>query len=97
TSTSYQDWNGIDQASVPSTTPWKTEKFIVPADEFIGVGTLKIRFKVGADGNTQFPGWLIDNVKITPISAYQITWSPLANLYYDQNRSEEHTSELQSR
>ena len=85
TSTSYQDWNGIDQASVPSTTPWKTEKFIVPADEFIGVGTLKIRFKVGADGNTQFPGWLIDNVKITPISAYQITWSPLANLYYDQN------------
>src|SRR5690606_22321261 len=63
TSTSYQDWNGIDQASVPSTTPWKTEKFIVPADEFIGVGTLKI----------------------TPTSAYQITSSPLANLYYDQN------------
>lgn len=85
TSTSYQDWNGIVQGSVPSSTPWKSEKFVVPADEFTGGGTFKIRFKVGADGNTQFPGWLIDNVKISPVSDYQITWSPLANLYYDQN------------
>lgn len=85
TSTSYADWSGIDQTTIPAATPWKSEKFIVPADEFNGAGTLKIRFKVGADGNTQFPGWLIDNVKISPISDYQILWSPLANLYYDQN------------
>ena len=58
----------------------------MPASVFTGAnGTFKLRFRVGADGNTQFPGWYIDNVKITPVSKYQITWSPIANLYYDQN------------
>lgn len=84
TSTSYADWNGIQQSAVPAATPWKTEKFVVPASDFTGTGTFKVRFRVGADGNTQFPGWYIDNVKITPISNNQITWSPIANLYYDQ-------------
>src|SRR5690606_12568361 len=85
TATSYADWNGIQQTTVPTTTPWKTEKFVVPADEFTGTGTFKVRFRIGADGNTQFPGWYIDNVKIKPISNYQVTWTPIANLYYDQN------------
>ncbi|SEH86846.1 Por secretion system C-terminal sorting domain-containing protein [Paenimyroides aquimaris] len=85
TATSYADWSGIQQTAVPTTTPWKTEKFVVPADEFTGTGTFKVRFRIGADGNTQFPGWYIDNVKIKPISNYQVTWTPIANLYYDQN------------
>lgn len=85
TKTSYPDWNGIQQSSVPSTTAWKSEKFVVPASDFTGTGTFKLRFRMGADGNTQFPGWYIDNLKITPISNNQITWTPIANLYYDQN------------
>lgn len=85
TSTSYADWSGIQQNTVPSTTPWKSEKFVVPAADFTGTGTFKMRFKMGADGNTQFPGWYIDNLKITPVSNYQVTWTPISNLYYDQN------------
>ncbi|RRA95419.1 Ig-like domain-containing protein [Paenimyroides viscosum] len=85
TRTSYADWSGIQQSSVPSTTPWKSEKFVVPAADFTGTGTFKVRFRMGADGNTQFPGWYIDNLKITPISNNQVTWTPIANLYYDQN------------
>jgi len=84
TRTSYADWNSIQQTTVPTTVPWKSEKFVVPAADFTGTGTFKVRFKIGADGNTQFPGWYIDNVKITPVSNYQVTWTPIANLYYDQ-------------
>lgn len=85
TKTSYADWNSIQQTTVPVTIPWKSEKFVVPTSDFTGTGTFKVRFRIGADGNTQFPGWYIDNVKITPISNYQVLWSPIANLYYDQN------------
>lgn len=84
TRTSYADWNSVQQTTVPTTVPWKSEKFIVPAADFTGTGTFKVRFKIGSDGNTQFPGWYIDNVRITPVSNYQVTWSPIANLYYDQ-------------
>ena len=84
TRTSYADWNSIQQTTVPTTVPWKSEKFVVPATDFTGTGTFKVRFRIGADGNTQFPGWYIDNVKITPISNYQVSWTPIANLYYDQ-------------
>ncbi|KAA5531764.1 Ig-like domain-containing protein [Paenimyroides baculatum] len=83
--TSYADWSGIQQTTPPANnSAWKSEKFIVPAADFTGSGTFKVRFRIGADGNTQFPGWYIDNVKITPISNYQISWTPIANLYYDQ-------------
>src|SRR5690606_3664652 len=85
TRTSYADWSGIQQSSVPSTTPWKSEKFVVPAADFTGTGTFKVRLRMGADGNTQFPGWYLDNLKITPVSNNQVTWTPIANLYYDQN------------
>ncbi len=84
TRTSYTDWNSVQQTTVPATVPWKSEKFIVPATDFTGAGTFKVRFRIGADGNTQFPGWYIDNVKITPQSNYQVSWTPIANLYYDQ-------------
>lgn len=84
TRTSYVDWNSIQQTTVPTTVPWKSEKFVVPATDFTGTGTFKVRFRIGSDGNTQYPGWYIDNVKITPISNYQISWLPIANLYYDQ-------------
>ncbi|MEG1020881.1 MAG: T9SS type A sorting domain-containing protein [Myroides sp.] len=84
TSTSYADWNGITQSTVPTTTPWKSEKFVVPATDFTGTGNFKVRFRIGADGSVQYPGWYIDNVKITPVSNYQFTWTPIANLYYDQ-------------
>lgn len=84
TATSYADWNGITQSSVPTATPWKTEKFIVPATDFTGTGNFKVRFRIGADGSVQYPGWYIDNVKITPVSNHQFTWTPIANLYYDQ-------------
>jgi len=84
--TSYSDWSGILQGTPPANnSAWKPEKFVVPASDFTGTGTFKVRFRIGADGNTQFPGWYIDNVKITPISNNQITWTPIANLYYDQN------------
>jgi len=83
--TSYADWSAIQQATPPANnSAWKSEKFIVPAADFTGTGTFKVRFRIGADGNTQFPGWYIDNVKITPVSNYQISWTPIANLYYDQ-------------
>src|SRR5690606_34057331 len=85
TATSYADWNGIQQTTVPSTTPWKTEKFTVPATEFTGSGTFKVRFRIGSDGNVSYPGWYIDNLKITPVSNNIVSWSPIANLYYDQN------------
>lgn len=84
TTTSYADWNGITQSTVPTATPWKTEKFIVPATDFTGTGNFKVRFRIGADGSVQYPGWYIDNVKITPVSNHQFTWTPIANLYYDQ-------------
>lgn len=84
TRTSYADWNSIQQTTVPNTVPWKSEKFIVPASDFTGTGTFKVRFRIGADGNTQFPGWYIDNLKITPVSNYQVAWTPISNLYYDQ-------------
>lgn len=83
--TSYGDWSGIQQTTPPSSnSAWKSEKFIVPATDFIGTGTFKVRFRIGSDGNTQFPGWYIDNVRITPVSNYEVTWTPIANLYYDQ-------------
>lgn len=84
TKTSYADWSGIQQTGVPANTNWKTEKFVVPASEFTGTGTFRVRFRIGSDGNTQFPGWYVDNVKITPESNYKVSWSPIANLYYDQ-------------
>ena len=84
TSTSYADWNGITLTSVPTTTSWKSEKFVVPATDFTGTGNFKVRFRIGADGSVQYPGWYIDNVKITPVSNYQFAWTPIANLYYDQ-------------
>ncbi len=84
TATSYADWNGITQTTVPTTTPWKSEKFVVPATDFTGTGSFKVRFRIGADGSTQFPGWYIDNVKVTPVNNYDYTWTPIANLYYDQ-------------
>src|SRR5690606_20983209 len=81
----YADWSGIQQTTPPaSNSAWKSEKFIVPASDFTGTGTFKVRFRIGADGNSQFPGWYIDNVRITPVSNYQVTWTPIANLYYDQ-------------
>jgi len=83
--TSYVDWSGIQQTTPPTNNSvWKSEKFVVPAADFTGTGTFKVRFRVGADGNTQFPGWYIDNVRITPISNYQVSWTPIANLYYDK-------------
>lgn len=83
--TSYSDWSGILQATPPANnSAWKSEKFIVPTSDFTGTGTFKVRFRIGADGNTQFPGWYIDNVRITPVSNYQISWTPIANLFYDQ-------------
>jgi len=84
TSTSYADWSGITQSSVPTSTAWKTERFQVPASEITGAGTFKVRFRIGADGSTQFPGWFIDNVKIIPVNNHQYVWTPIANLYYDQ-------------
>src|SRR5690606_36537516 len=81
----YADRTGLQQTAVPTTPPWTPETIVVPADECTGTGTFKVRFRIGADGNTQFPGWYIDNVKIKPISNYQVTWTPIANLYYDQN------------
>lgn len=84
--TSYQDWEAINDTVSPDNSMWKTERFVVPEEEFItGTGTFKLRFRMGADGNTQYDGWFIDNVRITPISNYQVTWSPISNLYYDQN------------
>src|SRR5690606_9281033 len=85
TRTSYTDWGAISSTGGVTNAMWKSEKFVVPADEFTGSGTFKVRFRMGADGNTQGDGWYIDNVRITPISNYQVTWSPVANLYYDQN------------
>ena len=85
TRTSYTDWNSILATTIPANIAWKSEKFIVPASDFTGSGTFKVRFRIGSDGNTQFPGWLIDNVRITPISNHKITWTPISNLYYDQN------------
>ncbi len=85
TKTSYADWVSFQQATIPTNSAWKSEKFTVPAADFTGAGTFQVRFRMGADGNTQFAGWYIDNVRITPISNYQVTWTPIANLYYDQN------------
>lgn len=85
TKTSYSDWSTIQQATVPANTMWKSEKFVVPAAAFTGNGTFKLRMRIGADGNTQFQGWYIDNIKITPVSNYEISWSPVSYLYYDQN------------
>lgn len=85
TKTSYTDWVSFQQATIPTNSAWKSEKFTVPAADFTGAGTFQVRFRMGADGNTQFAGWYIDNVRITPISNYQVTWTPIANLYYDQN------------
>lgn len=85
TKTSYSDWSTIQQATVPTNTMWKKEKFVVPATAFTGSGTFKLRMRIGADGNTQFQGWYIDNLKITPVSNYEISWSPVSYLYYDQN------------
>lgn len=84
TQTSYADWAAYTQASIPANTEWKSEKFVVPASDLTGNGIFKLRFRVGADGNSQYEGWYIDNVKITPVSNYKVTWTPIANLYYDQ-------------
>ncbi|MBA5794103.1 T9SS type A sorting domain-containing protein [Flavobacterium sp. xlx-214] len=85
TKTSYADWNGFGQSTIPTNTAWKSEKLVVPASEFTGTGTFKVRFRIGADGNTQYTGWYIDNVRLTPINKNTVTWTPVANLYYDQN------------
>lgn len=96
TRTSYTDWGAIQSTTIPATVPWKSEKFVVPATDLTSNGTFKIRFRIGADGNDQFPGWLIDNVKITPISNNQITWTPIANLYYDQNATKPYDGNINS-
>lgn len=85
TSRSYIEWANIDQNTDLTTVPWKTEKFIVPASALTNGGIFKLRLKVGSDGNTLLHGWFVDNVKITPISKYNVEWSTLNNLYYDQN------------
>lgn len=85
TKTSYADWATIQQTTVPTNTMWKSEKFVVPASEFTGSGTFKLRLRIGSDGNTQFEGWYVDNLRITPVSNYTVSWTPVANLYYDQN------------
>src|SRR5690554_7944636 len=78
--TSYADWDAINDSVAPTNAMWKAEKFVVPEEDFTGTGMFKVRFKIGSDGNTQYDGWYVDNVRITPISNYQVTW-----------RSEEHT------
>lgn len=83
--TSYPDWDTINDTVAATNSMWKSEKFVVPESEFTGSGAFKVRFRIGSDGNTQYDGWYIDNVRITPISNYQVTWSPIADLYYDQN------------
>lgn len=83
---SYQDWEAINDTISPDNSMWKSERFVVPEDEFItGTGTFQLRFRMGANGNTQYDGWFIDNVRVTPISNFQVTWDPISNLYYDQN------------
>lgn len=84
TKTSYSNWSTIQQATVPASALFKTEKFVIPAADVTGSGSFKMRFRIGSDGNTQFQGWYIDNVKIKPVNNFQVTWSPVANLYYDQ-------------
>lgn len=83
---SYQDWYAFNDTISPDNSLWKSERFVVPEDDFIsGNGTFKLRFRIGSNGNTQYDGWFIDNVRVTPINNYQVTWSPISNLYYDQN------------
>src|SRR5690606_38027188 len=52
TRTSYTDWGAISSAGGVTNSMWKSEKFVVPADEFTGSGTFKVRFRIGSDGNT---------------------------------------------
>ncbi len=85
TKTSYSDWSTIQQATGPTNAMWKSEKFVVPANALTGSGTFKLRMRIGSDGNVQFPGWYIDNLRITPMSNYTVSWSPVSYLYYDQN------------
>lgn len=83
TKTSYADWTNIGETDVPTNAMWKSEKFVVPASAFTATGTLKIRMRIGSDGNTTFPGWFVDNVRITPVNKTNVVWTPASNLYVD--------------
>ena len=56
TKTSYPDWVTISETG-GVTKCHEIRKFVVPASDFNGTGTFKMRFKVGSDGNTQYEGW----------------------------------------
>lgn len=85
TQTSYSEWSNLKDVDLPVNSMWKTEKFVVPATEFTGRGDFKIRLRIGADGNTQYAGWFVDNVKITPVNTNKVIWTPITNLYLDKN------------
>lgn len=83
TKTSYTEWETLGETDVPTNTMWKAEKFVVPATAFTSSGTLKIRMRIGSDGNTAYSGWYVDNVRITPVNKTEVVWTPAANLYVD--------------
>jgi len=81
---SYTDWkNNITSTNISNAASlWKTELFSIPATSF--TNQFRVRFLIIADGSVQYPGWLIDDIKIVKYavgSQSPITWSPVTGLY----------------
>ncbi len=66
---SYTDWTstftGI--SATPTNSLWKTETLTVPAAALTST-QFKIRFRYTTDGSTNYYGWLIDSVRISPVT-----------------------------
>jgi hypothetical protein len=83
---SYTDWrnNIIQSTSVFPSSLWKTELINIPVGGL--TNEFRIRFLITSDVSVSFPGWFIDDIKVTKYatgSQQPITWSPVTGLYTD--------------
>jgi hypothetical protein len=78
---SYPDWMTAfsSSTSTPTNALWKNETINVPAAAL--TSQFRLRFRIAADPNVAYFGWLIDNVKVG--EAVSRVWSPTTGLYTD--------------
>lgn len=83
---SYSDWNGTMDNN-----KWKQEKFYLPSDA--SMNNIKLRFNVVSDSSYEDDSWYIDNVRIQKVSLPEIEWSPITNLFLDQQLTQPYAGE----
>ncbi len=93
---SYSDWNtqftgsGSTPGAGPATALWKLET--INLSTWQSSTQFRIRFRIKSDVNTQYYGWLLDNIRITGQAS--ITWSPATELFTNAGATNAYTGTI---